>query len=225
MPASTAPVDVVALRSAFEAAGQGHVFAFWDTLAPEHQGQLAEQLDKLDVGRVNNVYKRALEGEEEMKNLATSEHKITPPPSSSTVSVAPDSADEESYRDIGLDAVAQGKVGVLLMAGGQGTRLGSSDPKGCYDIGLPSHKSLFQLQAERILRLQKLAEQKAGKPSGSVVVTWFIMTSGPTRKPTESFFAKHRFFGLDERNVIFFEQGGCDLWGRDAVGCEGDKVI
>jgi UDP-N-acetylglucosamine/UDP-N-acetylgalactosamine diphosphorylase len=205
MTSSIEPVDIVKLRKKYDAAGQSHVFRFWDDLSPQDQGKYLSQLTNLDVERVNQVYKTAIEGEREMKEAAGSQHKFEPPPDKSTVTLQSGSQKEEEYRKIGIKAISQGKVGVLLMAGGQGTRLGSSDPKGCFDIGLPSHKSLFELQAQRITRLQTIAEKEAGVKD--VVITWFIMTSGPTRKPTESFFEKKAYFGLDKKNVIFFEQG------------------
>ncbi|TFK77418.1 nucleotide-diphospho-sugar transferase [Pluteus cervinus] len=185
------------------AAGQGHLLHFFPKLTESEQSQLLTQLDALDIERVNRIYAKAVSGEQELTNTSA-EAGIEPLPKDSSDSVGKHDAE---WRKIGLEAIARGEVGVLLMAGGQGTRLGSSAPKGCYDIGLPSHKSLFQYQAERIARLQTVAEQEAGKPSGGVVIPWYVMTSGPTRAETEAFFQKHKYFGLNPKNVILFEQG------------------
>ncbi|SNX83803.1 probable UDP-N-acetylglucosamine pyrophosphorylase [Melanopsichium pennsylvanicum] len=204
---STSPVDITSLKQRYEEAGQSHLFSFWDTLSAEQQAELAQQLDELDVARVNQVFHTAIKADEEAR--AGKSHQISPPPPSSvenTIEGEANPAKVQHFRTVGLNAIAQGQVGVLLMAGGQGTRLGSSAPKGCYDIGLPSHKSLFQIQAERILRLQKLAAEHA-QSSSSVVIPWYIMTSGPTRKDTEAFFAQNKYFGLEQQNIIFFEQG------------------
>ncbi|KAJ9479360.1 UDP-N-acetylglucosamine pyrophosphorylase [Pseudozyma hubeiensis] len=213
---SISPVDITSLRQRYEKAGQSHLFAFWDTLSAEQQAELAQQLDELDVTRVNQVFHTAIKADEEAR--AGKSHEVQPPPPSSvenTIEGEANPAKVEHFRNVGLNAIAHGQVGVLLMAGGQGTRLGSSAPKGCYDIGLPSHKSLFQIQAERILSLQRIAARHATSSSSSssssssngVVIPWYIMTSGPTRKDTETFFAQHNYFGLEKQNIIFFEQG------------------
>lgn len=199
------------LRQKYEKAGQEHVFAFYDDLKPQEKSSLYEQAKEFDPEHINKLADTALnppkkekkdDGEEDEKDKPD----LKPLPDSATSSVLDsDEKDLKKWYDDGLDLVAENKVGVVLMAGGQGTRLGSSAPKGCYDIGLPSRKSLFQMQAERIYKVQELAKKKAGKDS--VTVPWYVMTSGPTRKPTEDFFKEHKYFGLDEANVFIFEQG------------------
>lgn len=192
----------------YEAAGQGHLLHFWPTLDEQKRESLLTQLNTLDIERVNRIFDKV--NPKATKSTEVHNEEVVEPLSDEVAgSVA--GGDTEKWRSIGLEAIAAGQVGVLLMAGGQGTRLGSSAPKGCYDIGLDSHKSLFQFQAERISRLQQVAEQEMQKKPGSVIIPWYIMTSGPTRGPTVAYFEEHAFFGLNKNNVIFFEQGACLL--------------
>jgi UDP-N-acetylglucosamine/UDP-N-acetylgalactosamine diphosphorylase len=192
------------LRAKYEKAGQEQVFAFYADLKPEEKAGLFHQLTGFDPEYINEIFQRATKppkAENEEKGSG-----LQPLPESATASIMDsDEEDLKKWYDAGLDLIAENKVAVVLMAGGQGTRLGSSAPKGCYDIGLPSGKSLFQIQAERIRRVQRLAEKKSGREK--VVVPWYVMTSGPTRGPTEQYFKEHQYFGLEAEDVIIFEQG------------------
>merc|ERR1711939_198389 len=174
------PAELQELKDKYTKAKQEQVFAFYDELSVAEKAALFEQLSSFDPDHINTITDRA--------SILDSKTE-----------------DSEKWYESGLDLIAANKVGVVLMAGGQGTRLGSSDPKGCFNIGLPSEKSLFQIQAERIRKVQRLAHKKSGK--AEVVVPWYVMTSGPTRGPTEKYFQDNNYFGLEKENVMIFEQG------------------
>ena len=199
--------EVKQLREKYEKAGQEQVFSFYDALSATEQAALFHQLSTFDPEHINKITHRALNPPKVNDEQASS--GLEPLPESATASILDSKTEDiEKWYSSGLDLIAENKVAVVLMAGGQGTRLGSSDPKGCFNIGLPSEKSLFQIQAERIRKVQSLAHKKAGYGAEKkVIVPWYVMTSGPTRGPTEKYFAKHNYFGLEKENVIIFEQG------------------
>lgn len=207
--------EIQELREKYEKADQGHVFHYWDELTVGARALLYEQLSQIDPEHVNEIANEALKTEKDAKKDAEKDDNEEGDKKTSPLEPLPDDAvasildsekeDLSAWNDQGLRLIADNTVAVVLMAGGQGTRLGSSEPKGCYNIGLPSEKSLFQLQAERIIKLQELAGHKYEKED--VVIPWYIMTSGPTTQATKQFFLKHKYFGLARENVVFFEQG------------------
>lgn len=207
--------QVQELKENYEKAEQAQVFAFYDSLSVAEKAALYEQLSSFDPEYINTITSKALnppkpekkEESEDGEEAKDKEAELQPLPDSATASILDSKPEDiEKWYSQGLDLIAENKVGVVLMAGGQGTRLGSSDPKGCFNIGLPSEKSLFQIQAERIRKLQRLAHKKAADGK-EVIIPWYVMTSGPTRGPTEKYFEENNYFGLQKENVTIFEQG------------------
>ncbi|XP_032528285.2 UDP-N-acetylhexosamine pyrophosphorylase [Danaus plexippus] len=183
--------------------GQEHLVKYWPELTENERELLASEIQNLDLAEVNEIFRRATESTKVI--LEKFDDDLKPIPQAHYESV-PGLSQEKvlEYENIGFQQISDDKVGVLLLAGGQATRLGFGYPKGMYDVGLPSRKTLFQIQAERILKVQQMAQQRTGK-SGKV--TWYIMTSEHTMGPTADFFKSHNYFGLDEDNIIFFNQG------------------
>lgn len=167
--------------------GQGHVLTGWDGLAPDARAALVGQLAGLDLAELDALYRR----KDEPHTALPARDRIAP------IRVEPADAPPDA-RAAGEDALRRGEVAALLVAGGQGTRLGSDRPKGLYPVGPVSGASLFRVHAEKVLALSR----KYGQP-----VPLLVMTSPATHADTEAYFAEQRNFGLAAADVIFFQQG------------------
>lgn len=190
--------------------GQEHLLQFWDELNDDKRTRFAKELLSIDFERVKKLADDALQ---ELKNtqsenlhsrLVKKDENLEPLPTDVVGKISTSSQEQiDEWNDAGLKQISEGAVGVVLLAGGQGTRLGVSYPKGMYNVGLPSAKTLYQLQAERVKKVQNLAKAKFGTESN---IRWYIMTSDATLKETKKFFEANDHFGLEASNVIFFEQ-------------------
>jgi UDP-N-acetylglucosamine/UDP-N-acetylgalactosamine diphosphorylase len=181
----------LALRERYIKAGQEHIFKWIDNLDNKELAAFIAQLEALDIEQVMKDFEVSKDAAKEMTS------RLQPAPLQADDVIHSDG--DGKSRNIGLSAIQKGKVAVVTLAGGQGTRLGSSTPKGCFNIGLPSQISLFEMQALRLRKLIKLANAKT--------LLWYIMTSEATHEATVDFFKTNNFFGLGKNGVKFFKQG------------------
>ena len=101
------------------------------------------------------------------------------------------------FREIGLKALRDGKIGLVLLAGGQGTRLGFDQPKGTVNIGLTKEIYIFECLMKNLMQVVKEA---------GVFIPLYIMTSVSNKQETVDFFEEHAYFGYDKSYIKFFIQ-------------------
>lgn len=166
---------------------QDHVLAGWEKFTAETKSALITQMAGIDLQQIDSLFAERDHG----PTLPASDH-IRPVTMHSR-----DDIDSKTTR-LGHEALAKGEVAVLLVAGGQGSRLGFDFPKGMFPIGPVSQRSLFHIHAEKVFALTR----RYGKP-----VPFLVMTSPGTHTATEDYFRQQRFFGLDPAQVFFFCQG------------------
>ena len=190
------------LKNRAEAAGQGQLFAFWGELDEPQQGELLADVARMDFDLVESLVES---------------HVLREPPEPALGSVEPVEPfsaasawrDTSGYRDAIEEGVARIKannVAALLVAGGQGTRLGYSGPKGMFQISPLRNKSLFRLFAEFIRSTCHRYRCR---------IPWYIMTSPANDAETRTYFSKHDYFGLDRADVFFFQQGVMPAFSTD----------
>ena len=125
----------------------------------------------------------------------------------------------QEFESAGAKLLKEGKVGAVMLAGGQGTRLGSSAPKGAYNIGLTKPLYIF----ECLIKNLREVTEKYG-----VRVPLFIMTSDKTDQATRAFLKEHAYFGYPEEDICFFVQdmAPCtDLSGKILLEAEGKLAL
>lgn len=172
------------------AAGQQELVAKLESLSGDARKNLEKDIESQDWEELSRIYAE--------KSAASLEDNVSADLKPMPFKIAVDDLRYDYWKETGEILLGKGQVAAFLVAGGQGSRLGFNGPKGMFDIGLPSHKSLFQLQAER---LQNLAAQVGH------AIPWCIMTSPLNHEATVNFFREHDYFGMNKDDIRFFEQG------------------
>lgn len=172
-------------REKLDSFGQGHVLKYYGDLSEGERAVLLRQIAETDFSVVASCRHR-----EELAQKG----RISP---LGAMQLPEIEKNKKEFEQTGLEAIRAGKVGAVLLAGGMGTRLGSEDPKGMYNIGLTKDMYIFE---RLICNLLEVVEQ-AGQ-----WITLFVMTSDKNHDATVRFLSEHAFFGYRADRVHFFRQ-------------------
>ena len=165
--------------------GQEHILAYYEELSQEEKDALLMQIEGTDFSVV-------VAGKEQ--NQTADRGVITP---LKAMQLSEIRQRKEEFTALGLEAIRAGKAGAVLLAGGMGTRLGSDDPKGMYNIGITKTVYIFQRLIENLMEVVRQA--------GSWIPL-YIMTSDKNHETTVTFLKDHDFFGYNKDYVTFFMQ-------------------
>ena len=175
---------------------QKYIKAMMEKNTTEQNEKLTKRLEEIDFSVLEHI---------ERKETVNERGVFAP---LDAVEVSEIEARGAEFKELGLKAIREGKVGAVLLAGGQGTRLGLDRPKGTLNIGVAKELYLF----EQLLRNLLDVTDEAG-----VYVPLYIMTSNINNADTTAFFEEHDYFGYPKDYVKFFVQEmvpACDYEGR-----------
>ncbi|HVT29999.1 MAG TPA: UDPGP type 1 family protein [Lacipirellulaceae bacterium] len=174
--------------------GQQHLLRFWDELDERGRRTLASQI-AIDLAQIACLYRQGASSQD-WSALA---RRAKPPTAMRLIDREHGGQSSSSdARRRGANALAAGKVGVLLVAGGQGSRLGFDHPKGLFRIGPVSGASLLQIHFEKALATSRRY---------GATVPIYMMTSPVTHNEQAAFLEQHDCFGLPPEDVVLFRQG------------------
>ena len=165
--------------------GQEHVLKYYEELDEAGKRALLDQIESTDM----SILEACLHREELAKK-----GEITPLAAMQLDEIA---ANRESFVQTGLAAIRAGKVGAVLLAGGMGTRLGSDDPKGMYNVGITRELYIFECLINNLMDVTKAAD---------AWIELLVMTSEKNHDATVNFLREKQFFGYPEAHVHFFKQ-------------------
>ncbi|MFR2570796.1 MAG: UTP--glucose-1-phosphate uridylyltransferase [Clostridia bacterium] len=184
--------DIIATLKMYN---QEHVINLLENLNGEQKRNLINQIEKIDFHQLQELYDNT------KKEIIIKENKIEPLPYIDKSKLSKN--EKEELESLGEEVIRKGEYAVVTMAGGQGTRLGHSGPKGTFKLDVYGKgKYLFEILAENL---------KEANSKYETIIPWYIMTSKQNNDETIKFMKKHNYFGYNPKNVHFFAQSELPL--------------